>query len=116
MDMKRCLKCGLEKAEADFYRQTGLGDRLQSRCKVCHNAACHARRRANPAYRAKQYAAKKRWNARNPERVLLHVRRCEGRLIWDPRETGVPLICRELESLLHGLNEAIHQHTTRRAA
>lgn len=109
--MKRCLKCGRELPEAEFYK--AAPDRLMQACKTCHNAACHARRRMNPAYRARQQAAKKRWEGLNRGRVLLHNRRCQGRLIWDPREPGVPLICRELESLLHGLNEAIHQHTRR---
>ena len=102
--MKRCLKCQQEKAAGDYYL-TAQGLPANT-CKKCHNAACMARKRSNPEYRQRQQAAKKRWEQRNPQRVRTHHRRCLGRLIWDPRQPGVPSLCRELEAALWQLREA----------
>ena len=104
--MKTCLSCHQAKAEADFYRQ-GNSLRLQNRCKSCHNAACQERRRTNPEYRARQYAAKKHWEVHNRQRVRLHQRRCHGRLIWDPYRADVPSLCREVEAAMWLLFESI---------
>jgi len=104
--MKRCLNCQQVKPVADYYKQAG-GRTCLPLCKVCHNAACLARKKSNPDYRARQYAAKKRWEQRNPQRVKTHRLRCLGRLIWDPRQEGVPSLCLELEAALQKLREAI---------
>jgi len=104
--MKHCSSCQQDKPLSEFYPQAN-GNGWQSKCRRCHNAACAARRRADPTYRARQYQAKQRWNQRNPAKVQIHLRRCLGRLIWDPRLPGVPEICREVESALWQLREAI---------
>lgn len=114
--MKCCLHCRRELPVTEFYRQAG--DRLQANCKRCHNALCAARRRERPAYRAKQYAAKKAWNARNPARTMLHVRRCTGRLLWDPEREAlrVPRLMLECQEALWALLAAIQQQRTKNEA
>ena len=109
--MKRCLNCQQAKAAAEYYKQAG--GTLQSRCKRCHNEACAVRRQTKLDYRKRQYLAKQSWNQRNPQRVKTHRLRCLGRLIWDPRQEGVPSLCRELEAALWSLREAISSHGRR---
>lgn len=105
--MKTCLGCGQTLPLKDYYRQAGGGP--QSRCKGCHNAACAARKRADAAYKARQQAAKQAWNARNKARTRLHVRRCTGRLLWDPERTQVPSLLLECQEALWTLLAAINQ-------
>lgn len=97
--MKKCLQCGQVKAAAGFYGAMGA-------CKACHNAACVARRRRDPAYQARQYAAKRRWTLANRQTVRVHQRRGHGRLIWDGPKAA-PLICQQAEAALWALWDAI---------
>ena len=98
--MKRCLKCGLVKAEADFYKLKQGG--LQTRCKGCHNAACKARKASDAGYRQRQYLAKKRWEARNPKRVRAH----QGKLLFSEAH---PVLLQEVESALISLRQLVWQ-------
>ncbi len=58
--MKVCTKCGLGKAETEFYRN---GSRLHAHCKMCHRARMKV---SYPAY-----------YERNKDRILAYGRRPE---------------------------------------
>lgn len=89
---KECPACGrLLPVETSFYR---TARQVSTLCKRCHNAACQARAKA-PGYRAKQRAAKARWQQANRERKRLH----EGRAIFVQRP-GAPEPLASLERLL----------------
>jgi Autographiviridae endonuclease VII len=55
---KICSKCGVEKAESEFYKTSG------KTCKVCHNNYCKAKHRLNPE---KGRESSKRWYYSKPE-------------------------------------------------
>lgn len=64
--MKRCKRCHILKALADFYRDAGARDGVRNDCKACNAAASKARYLANPAAAV---ARVKRWQQANPDRV-----------------------------------------------
>ncbi len=57
--MRTCAKCGSAKSASEFYANPRRKDGLMSACKVCHLAACAARRERDPGYLA-------RWKEKNP--------------------------------------------------
>ena len=81
--MKKCKKCGAEKARRDFYTHRLTADGLNSYCKACtiagavgwqkENKAAHAAHRSkwNVAHPGSLAAATKKWVQKNPERVKI---------------------------------------------
>ena len=49
--MKTCTKCNKTKALTEFYKDSSKRDGLNSRCKVCHNAAIKKWQQNNPEKR-----------------------------------------------------------------
>jgi hypothetical protein len=68
--MKRCRRCGAEKASSEFPPSAKLRDGLSSWCRACHRAAT---RRARDRHREKYNATR-----RMPSEVERHCRRCGG--------------------------------------
>ena len=64
--MKRCTKCGVEKAESEFYKDKGGRDGLNSQCKVCYRARQQSYRERNPE---KVKASAERYKASNGEKI-----------------------------------------------
>ena len=64
--MKRCKRCGLEKALEDFYRSAGMRDGHRNDCKACNLEEKRQRYLADPAA---VKARVKRWQEENPERL-----------------------------------------------
>jgi 5-methylcytosine-specific restriction endonuclease McrA len=78
---KICIQCKVEKPHGEFYRKQG--DRLLSRCKLCHNAHClknyyrdhEANKEKRRQYQRGRYQAdpeafreaQRRWREANPE-------------------------------------------------
>jgi hypothetical protein len=94
MATKLCGACARKLPLSQFYWNK-TAQCHASRCKKCHNAACWARRKNDPAYRARQYQAKLRWTQRNPVAKREH----EGRATFtrkDPEEwqAAEALLCR----------------------
>ena len=84
--MKRCSKCGEEKAVEDFSRNRRERDGRRSWCKDCCNADSQRRYEADPA----SYAAKnKRWHAANSGQ------RHKTRKRWEEKNPGKALAGRE---------------------
>ncbi len=63
---KPCHICGVTKPLHDFYRAAGMRDGHRNDCKVCNNAAKHARYMADPEP-AKQRT--RQWQRENAERL-----------------------------------------------
>ena len=63
--MKRCLKCGEEKALDQFGKHKQKSDGLRAYCRPCNNADTRRWAAANPE---KANAATRRWAAENSER------------------------------------------------
>lgn len=63
--MKRCLKCGEEKALNQFGRHEQKSDGLRAYCKPCNSADARRWEKENPE---KAAAAARRWSEQNPER------------------------------------------------
>ncbi len=64
--MKRCRKCGVVKALAEFYRMAGMHDGHRNECKVCNLAAQARKRHADPQPNRDRA---RRWQLENPEKV-----------------------------------------------
>jgi len=63
--MKRCSKCGGEKAESEFYAAKGTRDGLRGECKTCFAARARCWYAAN---RERVIARVTRWQQENPDR------------------------------------------------
>ena len=64
--MKRCKRCGVEKALDEFYRSPGMRDGHRNDCKACNLAGKRQRYLADPGV---VKARVKRWQQENPERL-----------------------------------------------
>lgn len=53
--MKRCTKCGEEKAEGEFYKDKSKRDGLMTKCKVCYKAYAEAHREERRKYHQRRY-------------------------------------------------------------
>ena len=95
--MKICLVCG-ELLALDRFYKAPTTKQVHSYCKSCHNARCTARRKSNPDYKARQQAAKRRWERERPWKK----RRYEGRMVFTGRG---PLVLLEMERLVWALSE-----------
>ena len=51
MDLKRCVKCGIDKPRDGFYRQNQMSDGLLSKCRECIKEAVRLRRATTPSVR-----------------------------------------------------------------
>jgi hypothetical protein len=81
---KRCSRCGVVKALADFYKHSGMKDGLQHRCKVCHVECNRKSRLSNPETKreqmrrwlehhgARERARKAAWTKLNREKHQAH--------------------------------------------
>jgi len=63
--MKKCKKCGAEKAESEFYAQPSGADGLMTKCKECAKQDA----RDNRARNAEYYREYDRWRYRNDPRA-----------------------------------------------
>jgi hypothetical protein len=103
--MKTCLGCKQTLDLSLFYGGQGpKRDGFSTRCRKCHNLLCVERVRKSPARRARQYASKRAWNLRNPNRKAIH----EGRTVF-MQNPGAPSALVKLEEMLLNLNRAIAQ-------
>ncbi len=69
--MKRCPRCGLDKALDEFSVDRKRRDGRQTRCRDCQrtiNAGYYARYKDEPAHQEKSRANARRWAAANPEK------------------------------------------------
>ncbi len=64
-DVRRCTKCGEEKALDGFHKQKAGKHGVASRCKVC----CSAEAKTRPKDRDALRAAQRRYQERHPERL-----------------------------------------------
>lgn len=53
--MKRCTKCGEEKASEEFYRDRSKKDGLMTKCKACHRVYQEEHREERRAYHQRRY-------------------------------------------------------------
>jgi hypothetical protein len=67
--MKRCTKCGEEKALTEFSPRKGRRSGYRSHCKSCAAAARRARLANDPALRERNVRSAKEWREKNPERA-----------------------------------------------
>lgn len=85
MIMKRCTKCGAEKARDMFYGQKSTSDSLMSCCKECWKRCVRERRQTDPRVREqdrrratqphrieKARQITKRWRHAHKDRVKAH--------------------------------------------
>lgn len=70
--MKRCRKCGVEKALDDFDSAKGARDGRRGDCKSCFQARAKAR---YPAVREQAIARATKWREENPERFRANQQR-----------------------------------------
>lgn len=68
--MKRCSKCGAEKALSEFHRDAQKRDGLRPDCKTCFDG--NVWNRADPK-RRREYGAK--WQRENRNKTYMHRRR-----------------------------------------
>lgn len=73
--MKACSKCGVEKPETGFYRDSQKRDGLSSACKPCKDVQG---KRWTQQNRAKSNAVKARWQKRNPAKMNAAVKRWQA--------------------------------------
>ena len=72
--MKRCPKCGEQKAASEYFKNKNAKDGLGSVCKICHSAAMKAHR-SKPETRVKEREAQNAWRAANPDKVAATAKR-----------------------------------------
>ena len=125
--MKKCVKCGGDKAISEFYKQPGSSDGVASKCKECQKQASQEARYANleryreydrtrgslPHRRAARDAyqktengketcssSKKSWITRNHDKRSAHI--AVGNALRDKKLTREPCcVCRSKQSQAH---------------
>ena len=75
--IRRCTKCGVSKALADFHIESRSKSGFQRWCKACANKYRRDRHNNNPAYRAKRHESQKRLYRKNPVAWILRCRKNE---------------------------------------
>lgn len=74
-----CSDCGENKCVDEYYKSKTYITGLLGRCKTCHNKKCSARNteklRANPELRQKNRDYRKKWCAKNKDKVREYMKR-----------------------------------------
>jgi len=106
--MKNCIRCGVEKAIPEFYRNKGMADGTVNKCKACCIEQEKIRRRSNPAVQAydrargnrQGYGYVKSRREAHPEMYKAHT--MVGNALRDGRLAKEPCLFCEATENIHG--------------